>query len=167
MNAEVTSRGWAQVFRGWILQAVGACTLEARRGPVGRALSVVFRTPWPAIVISAALFAGMVDYGGDGFNLFVFAVVTGWVAVRTGGLEASIALAVVYLVGVGLRTDDGHDVAWRHVVGIGAVLVFAAASVWLARRQHIQTVSAAPQRRPPEISASKSAQKSARRRSYL
>lgn len=167
MNAEVTSRGWAQVFRGWILQAVGACTLEARRGPVGRALSVVFRTPWPAIVISAALFAGMVDYGGDGFNLFVFAVVTGWVAVRTGGLEASIALAVVYLVGVGLRTDDGHDVAWRHVVGIRRCAGFR------GRFSVASPASAHPdsQCRPATQTARnfclKSAQKSARRRSYL
>jgi membrane protease YdiL (CAAX protease family) len=183
MNTDATSRGWWQaaqlpqliigivlieyVFRGWILQAVGACTLETRHGPVGRAFGVVFGTPWPAIVISAALFACMVDYGGGGFTLFVFGVVVGWLAVRTGGLEASIALALVYLVGVGLRTDDGEDLPWRHVITIGAVLVFAAASVWLARRQHVQTVSAAPQGRPPEISASKSAQKSARHRSHL
>lgn len=159
INTEVTSPGWAQaaevpqliiwivlaeyIFRGWILQAVGSCTLEAHRGPVGRALSVVFRTPWPAIVISAALFACMVGYGGGGLNLFVFAVVAGWVAVRTGGLEASIALAVVYLVGLGLRTGDGGDVPWRHIITIGAVLAFTAAAMWLARRQHIQTASAA------------------------
>jgi membrane protease YdiL (CAAX protease family) len=165
MNAEVTSRSWAQVaelpqliiaivvmeyiFRGWLLQAVGSCTLEARRGPVGRALSVVFLTPWPAIVISAALFACMVDYGGGGFTLFVFGVVAGWLAVRTGGLEASIALTAVYLVSVGLRTDDGDAVAWRHVISIGAVLLFAAAAALLARRQHIQTVSAAPTAQHP------------------
>jgi membrane protease YdiL (CAAX protease family) len=182
-HTENTSLGWTQavevpqliiwivlveyLFRGWILQALGACTLETRSGRVGQALSVVFRTQWPAIVISAALFACMVDYGGGGFTLFVFGVVVGWLAVRTGGLEASIALALVYLVGVGLRTDDGEDLPWRHVITIGAVLVFAAASVWLARRQHVQTVSAAPQGRPPEISASKSAQKSARHRSHL
>ncbi len=132
MDSDVTSGGWGQVgelaelivwivlaeyiFRGWILQAVGACTLETRRGPVGRALSVLFRTPWPAIVISAALFAGMVDYGGGGLDLFVFGVVAGWVAVRTGGLEASIALAAVYLVGLGLeqRRRGPPPLAARH-----------------------------------------------------
>ncbi|MCP9970691.1 hypothetical protein LUX57_40550 [Actinomadura madurae] len=34
-------------FRGWMLQAVGACTLETARGRAGRAFSTVFRTPWP------------------------------------------------------------------------------------------------------------------------
>jgi hypothetical protein len=80
--------------------------------------------------------------GTGGRNLFAFAVVAGWVTVYTGGLEASIALAVVYLVGLGLRTEDGGDVPWRHVITIGAVLVFTAAAMWLARRQHIQTASA-------------------------
>lgn len=161
MDSEVGSSGWGQgaallqliiwivlaeyIFRGWILQAVGACTLETRRGRISRALSVLFRTPWPAIVISAALFAVMVGYGGAGeLDLFVFGIVAGWVAVRTGGLEASIALAVVYLVGLGLRAEDGGDLPWRHVITIGAVMLFAAAAVWLAGRQHIQTVSAAP-----------------------
>ncbi len=161
MNSEGTTRGWGQaaelvqltiwivlaeyIFRGWFLQAVGACTLEAARGPVGSALSAVFRTPWPAIVISAAIFAVTVDYGGGTeLDLFVLAVVAGWVAVQTGGLEASIALTVVYLVGLGLKTDDGDDLPWRHVITIGAALLFAAAAVWLARRQHIERASAAP-----------------------
>lgn len=118
---DVTSSGWQQVdelsqliiwivlveyiFRGWILQAVGACTFETRCGPVGRALSVLFRTPWPAIVISAALFAG-------------------WVAVRTCGLEASTAQAVVYRVGLGIRTGNGDDLPWQHVITNGAALLF-------------------------------------------
>ncbi|NED53962.1 CPBP family intramembrane metalloprotease, partial [Micromonospora aurantiaca] len=44
------------VFRGWLLQAVGACTLENARSRVGRVFGAVFRTPWPGIVLGSALF---------------------------------------------------------------------------------------------------------------
>jgi len=40
------------LFRGWVVQAIAACTLETRKGPIGRAFSVAFRTPWPALIIS-------------------------------------------------------------------------------------------------------------------
>lgn len=158
MHAEDASRGWAQVvdlprgiiaivffeylFRGWILQAVGACTLETRRGRFGRALSVVFRTPWPAIVISAALVAAGLDYGAGDLSTFVVAVIAGWVAVRTGGLEASLALVVVFGVGAGLHTADGEDPSWQSAIFIGGPLLFAAAIAWLSRRRHLQTISA-------------------------
>jgi membrane protease YdiL (CAAX protease family) len=83
------------VFRGWFVQAIAGCTLETRRGPVGRALSVVFRTPWPALVISAALFTSGHGYTGWAMlDTFLFGLLAGWLAVRTGGLEAGIALHV-------------------------------------------------------------------------
>jgi uncharacterized membrane protein len=90
----------------------------------------------------------MFDYAGGSLDVFVYAVVAGWLAVRTGGLEASIALAVVYL-SPRVHAEDGRDLGWPHVITIGAVLLFAAAAVWLARRRHIQTVSAARQASQP------------------
>lgn len=69
------------VFRGWLLQAVG-CYL---------------RNPWPGIVVSALIFAGLHGYGLVGFlDVALFGVAAGWLAVRTGGLEAPIALHVLH-----------------------------------------------------------------------
>src|SRR5690606_30074484 len=73
------------VFRGWLQQAVGACTLENSTKKVGRALSVVFRTPWPGILIASVLFTGGHGYTGWGMlDIFLFAVFMGWMTVRTG-----------------------------------------------------------------------------------
>ena len=69
------------VFRGWLLQAVGA----------------YLRTPWVAIAFQAVLFAAAHGWGtrlglpGPGRH----GRALGWLTVRTGGLEAAIALHVV------------------------------------------------------------------------
>lgn len=71
-------------FRGWLLQAIGSWT--ARFG----------NSAWPAILVSAVPFVlghGYTDWGP--VDIGVFAVATGWVVVRTGGLEAGIALHIV------------------------------------------------------------------------
>ncbi|MDG4785809.1 type II CAAX endopeptidase family protein [Micromonospora sp. WMMD1102] len=69
------------LFRGWLLQAVGA----------------FLRTPWPAITLQALLFASAHGWGtGWGFaDLAVVGGVLGWLTIRTGGLEAAVALHVV------------------------------------------------------------------------
>lgn len=84
------------VFRGWLLQALGSITLENRDGVWGRRLAKILRTAWPAILLSALPFVaghGYTDWGV--LDIGVFAVVAGWATVRTGGLEAAIALHVV------------------------------------------------------------------------
>jgi MYXO-CTERM domain-containing protein len=50
----------------------------------------------------------------------------------------------VYLVSLGLKTEDGDDLPWRQVVTVGAAVLFAAATAWLARRRHIERVSTSP-----------------------
>ncbi|MEU8799678.1 CPBP family glutamic-type intramembrane protease [Spirillospora sp. NPDC048819] len=141
------------VFRGWVLQAVGACTLENARGRVGQPFSVVFRTPWPGIVIGSALFTAGHGYTGWGIlDIFVFGAIAAWLAVRTGGLEASIALHVFnnLLAFLGSATIGQLDieqggVPWQVVVAdIVPMVLFAAAAVWLARRMRVQTVTADP-----------------------
>ena len=71
------------VFRGWLVQAFGAFV----------------RTPWPGILVSAALFAtmhaGATDSVWGAVDLLVFAIVLSVVTIRTGGLEAAIAMHVV------------------------------------------------------------------------
>ena len=73
--------GEEYVFRGWIIQAFGA----------------YLRTPYVGIVIGAVMFAVAHGIGTTwGFaDLVLFGLVGGWLAVRTGGLEAGIALHVM------------------------------------------------------------------------
>ena len=67
-------------FRGWVIQAFGA----------------YFRTPWPGILLGAAGFTSLHAYTDWGIaDVFAFGVLAGWLAVRTGGLEAPIALHAV------------------------------------------------------------------------
>ncbi|MFC4050526.1 type II CAAX prenyl endopeptidase Rce1 family protein [Actinomadura syzygii] len=142
------------VFRGWLLQAVGACTLEDVKGRVGRAFSVVFRTPWPGIVVGSALFTSGHGYTGWGIlDIFFFGAVAAWLAVKTGGLESSIALhvfnnlmAFLLPAAVGELDIEQGGVPWQVVAAdIAPMALYAATVVWLARRMKIQTVTAGPE----------------------
>ncbi|MCY1139333.1 type II CAAX endopeptidase family protein [Actinoplanes sp. Pm04-4] len=94
--------------RGWLLQAVGAW----------------FRRPWVPIAFQALVFAAAHGWGTPwGFaDLFVFGAVTGWLTVRTGGLEAAIALHVMNnLLATGVAaaydqltiTETAADMPWQ------------------------------------------------------
>ncbi len=128
------------VFRGWLLQAFGA----------------YLRSPWPGIVISAALFSLMhpaarqslpaaVYYG-------VFGIVTGALTIRTGGVEAGLALHTLHnlvllmpaaAVGFVSTSTSGQanwaEVPWLQLsVGqVTALAVFTSLVLWLARRRDI------------------------------
>lgn len=66
------------------------------RGTLGQALGSWVDSPWLAIAISSLAFAAAHGLGGPGFVAMVgFGVLTGWLTIRTGGLEAAIALHVV------------------------------------------------------------------------
>jgi membrane protease YdiL (CAAX protease family) len=121
------------VFRGWLLQAIGAFT----------------RSPWPAIAAQAFLFAAMHGWGTPwGFvDLVVLGAVLGWLTVRTGGLEAAIALhASRNLILLTLAAADGTlsldqtaaDMPWQGLVADTlTVLAYAAVVTWLARRRRV------------------------------
>ncbi|AVT37564.1 CPBP family intramembrane glutamic endopeptidase [Plantactinospora sp. BB1] len=131
------------VFRGWLLQLVG----------------VLLRTPWPAIALQAVLFAFAHGWGtGWGFaDLMVMGGVLGWLTVRTGGLEAAIALHVVNnlvsFVGAAalgqLGIDEtAADAPWEmFVVSLLVNAGYAVAVLRLARRRRLPTVS--PERPAP------------------
>jgi membrane protease YdiL (CAAX protease family) len=125
------------VFRGWLLQAVGAFV----------------RSPWPAIAVQAVLFAALHGWGTPwGFvDLVLFGTVLGWLTVRTGGLEAAIALHVTNnLISMTLMAVDGSltldvtaaDMPWPVLI-VDAVTVvgYAAVVAWLARRRTLATRS--------------------------
>jgi len=116
-------------FRGTLLQAVGSFA----------------RSPWPAIVISAAGFALA---HGLRIELFVAMAIVGlalgWLAVRTGGLEASVAhhvmlnvvgMAVQLAVAGGDQKGVNEHVTWAATVVSGViVVVYTAIIARLAKR---------------------------------
>ncbi|MCP9953946.1 CPBP family intramembrane glutamic endopeptidase [Actinomadura madurae] len=149
-------------FRGWMLQAVGACTLETARGRAGRAFSTVFRTPWPGIVVGSALFTAGHGYTGWGIlDIFAFGAIAAWLVVRTGGLEAGIALhvfnnlmAFLFPAAVGELDIEQGSVPWQVVVAdIVPMVLFAAAVVWLARRMKVRTLTGGPDADDPPVTA--------------
>jgi membrane protease YdiL (CAAX protease family) len=124
--------------RGWLLQAVGSFC----------------RGPWVPIAVQAVVFAALHGWGTPwGFaDLIVFGLVTGWLTVRTGGLEAAIALHVlnnlvsgVLSAAYGQLTVDetAADMPWQlAVIDVPVLLAYAAVIVVLARRRGLATRSA-------------------------
>lgn len=125
-------------FRGWLVQTVGAW----------------FRSPWIAIAPQAVLFAMAHGWGTPwGFaDLLVFGLVTGVLTIRTGGLEAAIALHVLNnLVSFGiaagiagaLESDEtAADMDWvGAAVDIPVILIYGGVVLWLARRKGVGAMS--------------------------
>ncbi|MFG1843187.1 CPBP family intramembrane glutamic endopeptidase [Micromonospora sp. NPDC049175] len=130
-------------FRGWLVQAVGA----------------YLRTPWPGIALQAVLFAAAHGWGTAwGFLDLVFmGALLGWLTIRTGGLEAAIALHVVNnLIAFtlaaafgGLTADETMaDAPWQLVVvDVLALSAYALVIDRLAARRGLATVV------PPALAA--------------
>jgi membrane protease YdiL (CAAX protease family) len=116
-------------FRGYPLQVLGAW----------------FRTPWVGIVATSLVFA--FAHGAQNPALFIarfgFGLVAGWLVVRTGGLEAAIALHVMnnvitFLIAAAFdQVDDAlltRDVPWSlGVLDVGQALLFAVLVLWTVR----------------------------------
>ncbi|MDX3690165.1 CPBP family intramembrane metalloprotease [Streptomyces europaeiscabiei] len=130
------------VFRGWLSQAVGAWC----------------RSPWIVVTPQALLFAAAHGWGTPwGFaDLVVFGLITGLLTIRTGGLEAAIALHVLNnllpmgmlsAIAGGLETDEtAADMNWMMLaVDVLLVSLYAAAVLWLSHRRGLRA-STAPQR---------------------
>ncbi|MFD3518377.1 CPBP family intramembrane glutamic endopeptidase [Streptomyces sp. NPDC058657] len=114
------------VFRGWLVQAFGAW----------------LRNPWPGIVVASLLFALAHGFGQPtGFVLLLYSALWwGWLTLRTGGLEASIALhtannvltfTVAAALGELADTGTAADAPWQALV---LELVFAPAYCLLVAR---------------------------------
>ncbi|MET8144675.1 CPBP family intramembrane glutamic endopeptidase [Sphaerisporangium sp. NPDC005288] len=124
------------MFRGWVIQAFGAYV----------------RTPWPGILLGAALFTSLHAYTDWGIlDVFSFGVLMGWLAVRTGGLEAPIALHVVnnvlsFLPAAAAGELEGAmrqgAVPWQALSGTLVQLTFfAVVVVIIAQKRAIQAVA--------------------------
>jgi membrane protease YdiL (CAAX protease family) len=128
------------LFRGWLLQALG--------GPG--------RSPVIAIAVPAGLFALVHGLGTVwGFvDLVGFAVIAGWLTVRTGGLEAAIALHLTTnllemswqaATGELATTATAADNSWRMTMAdLTMVALYAVVISRLARRRRIAVVVPEP-----------------------
>ncbi len=92
-------------FRGLLLQAAGALS----------------KSPWLAILLTAVLFGAAHLLEIQGFvAITIFGVVAAWLAIRTGGLEAPIALHVVNNVSAFLWTAAaGQSESWVSTLNEG------------------------------------------------
>jgi membrane protease YdiL (CAAX protease family) len=133
--------------RGWLLQVVGS----------------ICRGPWVPIAVQAVVFAALHGWGTPwGFaDLILFSVVTGWLTVRTGGLEAAIALHVMNNLIAGMLSaasgtlyadETAADMPWQlAVIDVPVLLAYAAVIVLLARRRRLATLSAGPVAAPVPV----------------
>jgi hypothetical protein len=148
LTTPLQAAGEEYAFRGYLTQAVGSLT----------------RNAWLAVLVPALIFA--VVHGAQNFPLFfdrfMFGLIAGWLVIRTGGLEAGIALHVLNnMLAFGFALTFGDiseslmvsEVSWWNVPltltqsGVYAVLV-----VLMARRLGLQTRTRPPvaeQSQPP------------------
>lgn len=130
LTVPLQAAGEEYVFRAWIVQFFG-CYL---------------RNPWVGITISGLLFALVHTPSTPwGFaDLMLFSLVTGWLVIRTGGLEAAIAFHVVgnLFVFIGSAAFGGlgeggnaGDAPWLVPVANAIVLPLYAWLVLLLARQ--------------------------------
>jgi membrane protease YdiL (CAAX protease family) len=130
--------GEEYLFRGYLTQAVGG----------------LFRSTWVAVLVPAFLF-GLAHGIGQSppvfFDRFAFGIVAGILVIRTGGLEAGIAMHVLnnfLAYGLALAFGDmattlnptGSD-WWSIPVTLTQSLVYLALAVLLARRMGLATTT--------------------------
>ncbi|MEV6287613.1 type II CAAX endopeptidase family protein [Kribbella sp. NPDC051770] len=150
LTSSLQAAGEEYFFRGYLLQAVGAFV---RSSVVAVVVTTVLFTmahgvwPWE----SPALF----------LDRFAFGLVAGFLAVRTGGLEASIAAHaannVVTFIYAALTNSvnaslNASDAGWGLVaVDISKFVLFGVVAVLLARRQDLATTCDLPLVHAPVI----------------
>lgn len=143
------------VFRGWLMQAIGAYAPDRVDGRgVVRAVRATLRSPWPALVVSSGVFASAHGYTGWALaDILLFAMTIGWLTIKTGGLEAAIAAhALNNLVAFLLPAATGQLEGWSEqggapwtilLVDIPALAFYAVAVLWLARRKQVARLTPA------------------------
>lgn len=140
LTTPLQAAGEEYAFRGYLLQAIGA----------------LVRNKWVAIVVTAALFAtAHLQFAPPLFlDRFLFGLIAAWLVIRTGGLEAGIALHVLnnYLaLGLAVISGDLVEVLsapeadwWSLIPSLVQTLVYAALVAWVAKRMSMQTKTRPP-----------------------
>jgi len=140
LTTPLQAAGEEYAFRGYLMQAVGS--LSRRR--------------WVALLVTSTLFA--LAHGVQNFPLFfdrfMFGLIAGWLVIRTGGLEAGIAMHVLnnYLAfGLALAfgsLDDTLSVSqvswWNIPVTLTQSIVYAALAAWAAKAMKLQRTTRPP-----------------------
>jgi uncharacterized protein len=135
--------GEEYVFRGYLLQAVGSF-VERPWWRWFTILSTAFLFACAHLQFSPPIF----------FDRFAFGVVAAWVAIRTGGLEAGIALHILnnYLAfGVALafgnitESLNAPEASWWNIFStLTQSLVYAGLVAYAARRMNLRNVTQPP-----------------------
>ncbi|WP_148574560.1 type II CAAX prenyl endopeptidase Rce1 family protein [Nocardioides caldifontis] len=140
LTTPLQAAGEEYAFRGYLLQATGS----------------LLRNRWITIVVTALLFAvAHLQFEPPVFfDRFVFGVIAAWLVIRTGGLEAGIALHVLnnYLaMGWAVAFGDlsqalsAPEANWWNVpVSLTQSLVYAALVAAVAQRMGVQTRTRPP-----------------------
>jgi membrane protease YdiL (CAAX protease family) len=140
LTTPLQAAGEEYAFRGYLLQAIGA----------------VLHNRWVTIVLTALLFASAhLQFDLPLFlDRFLFGLIAAWLVIRTGGLEAGIALHVLnnYLaLGFAVFFDDltealdPGDVSWWNLpVSLTQSVVYAALAAWVASRMGLQSRTQPP-----------------------
>lgn len=146
LTTPLQAAGEEYVFRGYLMQAFGSLT----------------RNKWVALLLTATLFA--TAHGVQNFPLFfdrfVFGLIAGWLVIRTGGLEAGIAMHILnnfLAFGYALTFSDlsaslnVSEVGWENIpLTLTQAGVYAALVLLVARRMDVQRRTVPPSYMPPE-----------------
>jgi membrane protease YdiL (CAAX protease family) len=153
LTTPLQAAGEEYAFRGYLLQAVGALTKRA----------------WIALTVTSLLFA--LAHGVQNFPLFfdrfAFGFIAGWLVIRTGGLEAGIALHVLnnlLAFGMGILFGDVgemlnvSEISWWNIpVTLTQSLLYVVLVLLVARRMNVQRLSRPPAEEPEETSVTEDA----------
>ncbi len=135
-------------FRGYLMQAIGSLLgFSAERW-----VQVMAR--WTALLVTSSLFA--VAHGAQNFPLFFdrffFGLIAGWLVLRTGGLEAGVALHILnnfLAFGVALLLGDiteslsVSEISWWNIpLTLTQSLTYAALVVLATRRMGLRNQTA-------------------------
>lgn len=146
LTTPLQAAGEEYAFRGYLTQAVGSLT----------------RNAWLAVLVPALIFA--LVHGAQNvplfFDRFMFGVIAGWLVIRTGGLEAGIALHVLNnMLAFGFALTFGDiteslmvsEVSWWNVpLTLTQSGVYALLVVLVARRMGLQTRTRPPLTEQPQ-----------------
>lgn len=139
LTSTLQAAGEEYLFRGYLLQMFGS----------------MVRRPWFAVLMTSLLFTmahAKLPWEAPALfaDRFAFGLVAGWLVLRTGGLEAGIAMHaannVVTFVFAAL-TDTVSDSLKPAgdaplsivLIDVGKFVAFGLAALWLARRQRLST----------------------------
>ena len=150
LTTPLQAAGEEYAFRGYLTQAVGSLT----------------RNAWLAVLVPALIFA--LVHGAQNvplfFDRFMFGVIAGWLVIRTGGLEAGIALHVLnnlLAFGVGILFGDVAEMVqvseiswWNIPVTLTQSGVYVVLVLLVARRMKVQRLTSPPAPEgPPQTAA--------------